>query len=78
MDTGLSVDEIYQILEGEIVSLEIKPGEMLSENTLCKRFSISRTPVRSALQRLEQKDVYKRQGIIGSVQYLHRLGQKSI
>ena len=54
MDTGLSVDEIYQILEGEIVSLEIKPGEMLSENTLCKRFSISRTPVRSALQRLEQ------------------------
>lgn len=54
MDTGLSTEEIYQILEQEIVSLNIKPGEMLSENTLCKRFSISRTPVRSVLQRLEQ------------------------
>ncbi len=54
MDTGLSTDEIYQTLEEEIVSLKIKPGEKLSENTLCKRFSISRTPVRSVLQRLEQ------------------------
>ena len=48
MDTGLSVDEIYQILEGEIVSLEIKPGEMLSENTLC---NVSPYPVpRSAVR----------------------------
>lgn len=54
MSTGLSTEEIYQILEQEIASLKIKPGEKLSENTLCKRFSISRTPIRSVLQRLEQ------------------------
>ena len=34
--------------------LKIKPGETISENQLCKRFGISRTPVRAALQRLEQ------------------------
>lgn len=45
-------DEIYKILENEIVSLQIMPAEVLSENTLCERFRVSRTLVRSALQRL--------------------------
>ena len=54
MEINLSNDEIYDILEREIVILEIKPGEVLSENTLCKRFRISRTPIRSILQRLQQ------------------------
>ena len=49
-----STDEIYHILEDEICSLKILPGESLSENQLCKRFGISRTPIRSVLQRLEQ------------------------
>lgn len=54
METTLTTDEIYTILEQEIVFLKIKPGDVLSENTLCKRFRISRTPVRSILQRLQQ------------------------
>ena len=49
-----NTDEIYHILEDEICSLAILPGEALSENQLCKRFGISRTPIRSVLQRLEQ------------------------
>ncbi len=52
--TKYSSDEIYKILEGELVALQIKPGEILSENTLCARFDVSRTIVRSALQRLAQ------------------------
>lgn len=52
--TKYSSDEIYKILEGEIVSLQIKPNEILSENALCARFDVSRTIVRSALQRLSQ------------------------
>ncbi len=48
------IQEIYEILEEEIVQLKILPGEILSENTLCKRFDVSRTPVRSVLQRLQQ------------------------
>ena len=45
-------DEIYKTLEGEIIELKILPGEVLSENQLCKRFGVSRTPIRSVLQRL--------------------------
>lgn len=58
MDTAtgivLSNDEIYNILEDEIVSLKLTPGDILSENSLCKRFHVSRTPIRSVLQRLKQ------------------------
>ena len=54
MAEQLHPEDIYQTLEYEIVTLKIKPGETISENQLCKRFGISRTPVRAALQRLEQ------------------------
>ena len=52
--TKYSSEEIYNILEEELVTLQIKPNEILSENTLCTRFDVSRTIVRSALQRLSQ------------------------
>ena len=54
MAEQLHPEDIYQTLEYEIVTLKIKPGETISENQLCKRFGISRTPVRAALLRLEQ------------------------
>lgn len=54
MEYNLNVDEIYTILEQELIALKIKPGELLSENQLCKRFNVSRTPIRSVLQRLQQ------------------------
>lgn len=54
MGTSLNHKEIYQILESEIVALKIAPGEVLTENGLCERFQISRTPIRSVLQRLQE------------------------
>ena len=48
----LSCEQIYDILENEIMTLKIKPGEILNENMLCARFSVSRTPIRTVLQRL--------------------------
>lgn len=54
MQAEHSPNGIYKILEREITQLQIRPGEMLSENSLCKRFGVSRTPIRSVLQRLEQ------------------------
>ncbi len=54
MDTKQpTVDAVYNELEREIVDMKLLPGAVLSENTLCKRFGVSRTPIRSALQRLE-------------------------
>lgn len=46
-------ESIYRELEEDIVNLRIRPGELLSENPLCERFQISRTPVRTVLQRLQ-------------------------
>ena len=54
MESNLTIEEIYNILENEIAQLEVLPGEILSENSLCRRFHISRTPIRSVLQRLQQ------------------------
>lgn len=54
MEAAHTPDSIYHILEKEITELRIRPGEVLSENSLCKRFGVSRTPIRSVLQRLEQ------------------------
>ncbi len=48
-----SSEGIYQTLKKEILDLELKPGQQLSENELCARFGVSRTPVRSVLQRLK-------------------------
>lgn len=53
MEAMLGNDEIYSILEDEIVSLKILPGEVLTEKSLCERFHVSRTPIRGVLQRLQ-------------------------
>lgn len=45
---------IYETLQREILDLQLKPGQQLSENELCTRFGVSRTPVRSVLQRLKE------------------------
>ena len=50
--TGRSED-IYRQLKQEILSLTLRPGRSISENELCARFGVSRTPIRSALQQLQ-------------------------
>ena len=52
-------DQIYQTLSDEILRFEHKPGDLLSEHYLCERFSISRTPVRSVLQRLQENGLVR-------------------
>jgi DNA-binding GntR family transcriptional regulator len=48
----LSIDDIYNVLRKEILSLVIEPGSLLSENMISSRFGISRTPIRSVIERL--------------------------
>ena len=52
MSEHYSSREIFRILEDEIITLKIKPGDSLSENLLCERFGVSRSPIRSVLQEL--------------------------
>lgn len=56
-------DDVYNSLKHDILNLEIKPGEIISENQISKKYNISRTPSRSALQRL------KDEGLITSIPY---------
>lgn len=61
--TPKNSEEIYEQLKREILQLTIKPGQSISENELCARFGVSRTPVRSVLQRL------KSDGLVDIVPY---------
>ncbi len=46
---------VYQVLKKEILDLELKPGQLIRENEICQRFSVSRTPVRDALRLLQEQ-----------------------
>ena len=48
-------DQVYAFLYRAIVALEWLPGQKISENALAAEMSVSRTPVREALQRLERE-----------------------
>lgn len=47
---------VFETLKQEILDLELKPGQMISENEICERFGVSRTPVREAVRRLQEQD----------------------
>jgi DNA-binding GntR family transcriptional regulator len=50
-----SISRAYQELRRTIVWGQLPPGSRISERAVAERMGISRTPVRSALQRLEQE-----------------------
>ncbi len=56
-------DYVFDTLKREILRLELKPGQAISENEICARFEVSRTPVREALRRLQE------QGFVRTVPY---------
>jgi DNA-binding GntR family transcriptional regulator len=45
-------DEIFHALAKDILSGVVEPGERLDEPSICKKFNVSRTPIREALRRL--------------------------
>ena len=48
-------DQAYTALEELIVTLQLAPGSVLSEQMLSERLRIGRTPIREALQRLARE-----------------------
>jgi DNA-binding GntR family transcriptional regulator len=62
-------DRAYRLIEEQIVTLRLKPGDVLSEQMLSTTFRIGRTPIREALQRLAHEGlviILPRKGILVS------------
>src|SRR5438552_15886605 len=62
-------DRAYASLEELIVTLQLPPGEAVSEAALSKQLGIGRTPIREALQRLARENlvvILPRRGVIVS------------
>jgi len=49
----------YALLEEKLVTLELVPGALVSEGDLIEMTGIGRTPVREAIQRLAQQDLFQ-------------------
>ncbi len=49
---GYGAIHVYERLRDEILSLELRPGQLVDEASLAARFDVSRSPVREALVRL--------------------------
>lgn len=45
----------YRVLKDNIMSLNLKPGELLSESNLSEKLRISRTPIREILMKLKNE-----------------------
>lgn len=54
---------VFETLKKEMLDLALKPGQAISENEICARFEVSRTPVREAFRRLQE------QGFVHTVPY---------
>jgi len=52
-----SVDDIFDYLHDEILSLRLRPGDKISEADIAARFGVSRQPVRDAFSRLATHDL---------------------
>ena len=68
-EDGTLTDRAYRELEEMIVTLQLVPGTVLSEQALSLRLKIGRTPIREALQRLARDGlvmIMPRRGIMVS------------
>ena len=62
-------ERAYRLIEEQIVTLRLRPGDVLSEQMLSANLKIGRTPIREALQRLARErliTVLPRRGIVVS------------
>jgi DNA-binding GntR family transcriptional regulator len=62
-------EQAYRAIEEQIVTLSLRPGDILSEQMLSATFKVGRTPVREALQRLAREGlvtILPRKGILVS------------
>lgn len=75
--TASQTAQIYQRLRAAILSLELVPGQRLTERGLEAEFAASRTPVRAALLRLDAEGLVRRgeRGFSVAPIDIHEIGQ---
>lgn len=61
-----TAEDVYQILRGEIISLRLLPGSVITEMAVSSRFGLSRTPIRSVFAKLSQEGLLDLQGRKGT------------
>ena len=49
--------QAYDFVKAQIMNLDLKPGQYVTDSQVASDLNISRTPVREALRRLEQEDL---------------------
>lgn len=59
LETGNLKEKAYRIIKDKIADCEYAPGEILNEESLKIEIQASRTPIREALNRLEQEKLIK-------------------
>lgn len=67
---------IYEDLKKSILSLELVPGQFLSENEIAGKYNVSRTPVKSAFLRLMSEgyiEIYPQRGTYVTLLDLDRI-----
>ena len=66
-DKASLAEQAYRLLEEQLVTLRLKPGELVAEKDLMELAGIGRTPVREAIQRLSAEgllQVLPRKGLM--------------
>lgn len=59
IDIGNLKERAYKIIKDKIINCELPPGDLLIEKSLVDEIGTSRTPIREALNRLEQENLIK-------------------
>lgn len=66
-EDGSLAEQAYRLLEEQLVTLKLPPGELIAEKDLMDKAGIGRTPVREAIQRLSTQgllQVLPRKGLM--------------
>lgn len=55
-------EKAYRFIKEQIITGHFKPGHLLSENQMCIKLNMSRTPIREAIKQLESEGLLTKQG----------------
>lgn len=55
----MTKEETYEALRDQIVTISVRPGEILNEKDLMARYDIGRSPLREVLFRLQEENLLK-------------------